>query len=217
MHPNLVSLASAATDRAGLDYAIVSGRAGHWYLLQGATERALRADSCLLEPQAGDSVLVCSSGSHAPAFILAVLSSLQRASATVVLPGGATLTTDDGHLRIAARQVELAGRETVSLQGPALAVETLTAQLNCQRLTTSAQEVEARFGSVTMLASTVTSTVQRLVQRARDSFRWTDNIDETRAGRLRIKVAERFHLSARHASVVAEGQVKIDARKIDLG
>ena len=44
-----------------------------------------------------------------------------------------------------------------------------------------------------------------------------ENLDETRAGRVRLQVKDRFHLTSRHASVIAEGQVKIDAEKIDLG
>jgi hypothetical protein len=125
----------AAEQALGLAYSRVTGRADKWFFLDGTIDRALRADSCLVEPADGDLVLVCGGATAATSFILAVLTSADAARSTVTLPGGAAL----------------------------------------------------------------------------------ENLDETRAGRMRLQVAERFHLKARHASVIAEGQVKIDAEKIDLG
>jgi hypothetical protein len=77
--------------------------------------------------------------------------------------------------------------------------------------------MHAGFGTISTVAQQMTSTVGRLIQRARDSVRWIDNADETRAGRVRMQVEERMHVTARHATILAEGQVKIDADKIDLG
>jgi hypothetical protein len=86
-----------------------------------------------------------------------------------------------------------------------------------QRLDAAAQKMRAHFGAVHGMAQSVTSVIGRLVQRVGDSLRWIDDVDETRAGRVRVQVEDRFDVDARHASMRATGQLKIDAEKIDLG
>ncbi len=201
----------------GLEYSRVTGRADKWFFLDGPVERALRADSCLVEPADGDLVLVCSGATAATSFILAVLTRADTNKSTVTLPGGAALCTDQGRLRIDAAGIELAAGQEVSLQAPKVGITAVSGEMSFTHLQTSAQEVNARFGKVTSLALSVQSTVGRLIQKAQDCFRSVENLDETRAGRVRMQVKDRFHLTSRHASVIAEGQVKIDGEKIDLG
>ena len=71
--------------------------------------------------------------------------------------------------------------------------------------------------AITMIAQTVQSTVGRLILKARNSFSWIENLHETRAGRMRLQIENRFHLKSKHTTILAEGQVKIDGEKIDLG
>jgi hypothetical protein len=207
----------AAEQALGLAYSRVTGRADKWFFLDGTIDRALRADSCLVEPADGDLVLVCGGATAATSFILAVLTSADAARSTVTLPGGAALCTDNGKLRVDAEGIALAASQEVSLQAPKVGLTAVCGEMSFTHLQTSAQEVNARFGKVTSLALSVQSTVGRLIQRAQDCFRSVENLDETRAGRVRIQVKDRFHLTSRHASVIAEGQVKIDGEKIDLG
>ncbi len=68
-----------------------------------------------------------------------------------------------------------------------------------------------------LVARSFHSTLERLVQKTRDSFRWTERLDESRAGRMRQSVKGRYHLNAEAASILAKKQVKIDGDKIDLG
>jgi hypothetical protein len=190
--------------------AMITGQADKWFFLGGdnaATgERALRAESCLLQPELGDTVLVCSGvvvGVTTVSYVLAVLSRTDPQQGALMLPGGATLTADNGSLSIAARQIDLAGQQALKLQAPQLAITAVQASMT--------------FNSLNTIAQTITTTVGRLLQRATDSFRWTQNLDESRAGRMRLQVSERLHIKAKHASMIAEGQVKIDGEKIDLG
>jgi len=224
MQNTLVSMARPGSDPAvGLEYATVTGRAEKWFFLSTAdmtVSRALRADSCLIEPDCGDTVLVCKGGAmgtNTVSYILAVLVRAETASATLILPGGVGLSTERGALQVNAARVELNASEALAMHAPTIAMTGLSGDIKFHRLTSSIQELQARLGAVSTIAQSVTSTVGRLVQKARDSFRWTENVDETRAGRMRVQVEERFHLSAKHATLLAEGQVKIDGEKIDLG
>ena len=194
----------------GLRSAVIAGQADKWFFLSSnnaaSDERALRAESCLLQPERGDTVLVCSGvavGVTSVSYILAVLSRTDPQQGALLLPGGASLTADNGNLSIAARRIDLAGQQALKLQAPDLAI--------------TAVQADMKFNSLSTIAQTITTTVGRLLQKATDSFRWTQNLDESCAGRMRLQVSERLHIKAKHASMIAEGQVKIDGEKIDLG
>ena len=194
----------------GLRSAVIAGQADKWFFLSSnnaaSDERALRAESCLLQPERGDTVLVCSGvavGVTSVSYILAVLSRTDPQQGALLLPGGASLTADNGNLSIAARRIDLAGQQALNLRAPHLAI--------------TAAQADMKFDTLSTIAQNITTTVGRLLQKATDSFRWTQNLDESRAGRMRWQVSERLHIKAKHASVIAQGQVKIDGEKIDLG
>jgi hypothetical protein len=218
---NLLQMARPGSEQAvALLYATVTGRAGKWFVLSAAdtsVERALRADSCLVEPDCGDSVLVSAGGGNATAYVLAVLTRATPDCAELSLPGSVKLHANQGSLRIEAQQIQLNAVEQVAIGAPRLSAEALTTELNFDRMNVSIRETHARFGVVRSLAHQVTSTVNRLVQKVHNSFRWIEDVDETRAGRVRMQVKERLHISAEHASLLADGHVRIDGKKIDLG
>ncbi|SPB14560.1 putative lipoprotein [Caballeronia novacaledonica] len=224
MKNTLVPLARAGHEHAVcLTYATVTGRAGKWFFVSAAdasVDRALRADSCLIEPDCGDAVLVCRGGAlgaNAAAYIVALLARASADGAQLLLPGGVALHASQGDLQVEAARIELKASGEVSLQAPAIGMEGVHGEMRFHRMDASINEVHARLGIVSTMAQQVTSTVGRLVQKARDSFRWIEKIDETRAGRVRMKVNERLHVTARDVSVLAQGHVKIDGDKIDLG
>ncbi|TDY97875.1 UNVERIFIED_ORG: uncharacterized protein DUF3540 [Herbaspirillum seropedicae] len=220
MQNTLITMSRPGADHAvGMLYATVTGRADKWFFLSSpemAVERALRADSCLIEPECGDTVLVCHGGTQS-CFVLAVLARATPEQATLTLPGAVQLQTSQGQLQVKADQLELQGRQRVTMVGAQVDVTGIRGELRFRELSASAEHAQARFGSLTSVAQNITSTVGRLVQKARDSFRWTENLEETRAGRVRMLVKDRFHMKAAHTTLLADGQVKIDGEKIDLG
>ncbi len=213
----------------GLTTSTVTGLADKWFFLSSSDPagvkaalpgRALRADSCLLTPECGDVVLVCNGVAMelgTVSYILAVLSRAQSAQGTLALPGGASLVADNGALTLNATEIAVQARDAVHLAAPRVKLSGAQGDVQFNVLRASVADYKGVLGNVSSVAQSVTSTVGRLVQKTKDSFRWTENLDETRAGRMRLQVAERFHLRSRHASVIAEGQVKIDGEKIDLG
>ena len=85
--------------------ATVSGRAENWFFVDGIEncERCLRAESCLLEPEVGDTVLLCVGGAGGASYILSILTRLSSSGSTLTLPGGSSIVTDEGNMRLAAR------------------------------------------------------------------------------------------------------------------
>lgn len=208
----------------GLHAATVIGRAGKWLFLSGPFERALRAESCLLEPETGDLVLVCAGLPAAPGvaavtlpYVLAVLTRAQAEHGTLTLPGGAALETRDGALRVSAAQISLEAAGQVRTSAREIAFDAVDAQFNVQRARTRIGELDAGVGRLSLVAQSLVSTVGRLVQRARESCRWVDTTDELRAGSTRWRVSGHAQLHARQATVRADEMVRIDGEKIELG
>ncbi|MGF6649519.1 hypothetical protein OKW34_000081 [Paraburkholderia youngii] len=203
-----------------LAYATVTGRADRWYLFDAADAlppRAMRAESCVIAPECGDTVLVAAGGPSAISYVLAVLARAQTSGAALVLPGDVAVHTEGGALRIEAASVDMKARQTLRMQAPEVLMTGLHGEMKFHHVEAAIQQLHAGLGSVRTIAQQVTSTVGRLIQCARDSVRWIDNADDTCAGRVSMRIEERMHVSARHATILAKGQVKIDADKIDLG
>lgn len=220
---NLASLVSPAVLPAGspmqMERATISGQVDDWFFIYGlmACERAKSAASCLIQPEIGDEVLVCHSTDEAPAYILAVLKRKMPNESLLRIPGGASIHVDSGKLAIHAKEVSLQGKERVQVDSAHLAINTEKTELKMKHLHAWFDLVESYTLQANLVAKNMTSTVGRLLQRAKESFRWVDELDETRAGRIRVKVDGRYQMQTEHTTIQAEGIVKIDGQKIDLG
>ena len=202
-----------------LHTALVSGRANNWFLLDNAPgcTRAKVAASCLLEPEIGDTVLVSVSACGGISYILAILAKPEHRGGSLRLPGGAAIACEQGALHLDAASIQLAATTRVGIAAPELELSALEGRFRFHHLAQWLNTLETQADAVRLVARSFHSTLERLVQKTRDSFRWTERLDESRAGRMRQSVKGRYHLNAEAASILAKKQVKIDGDKIDLG
>ena len=195
-----------------LQSAVVTGHADHWFFIKNGQQQTLRAQvaaSCMLQPECGDEVLWVQLGLDS-AYILAVLTRHTNAAATVQLPGGTCLRSAEGVLQLQASQLHMQANEQLHLQAPYVRMAGQSAEAAFERM-------EVRAGVVNSFIQAATHTVGRLIQKTRDCFRWTENLEESRAGRMRAVVKGRYQVQSEHASIVAKGIVKVDGEKINLG
>lgn len=229
------ALLAATSATAQLQTATVTGRAGDWLFLRGnvAAERARMAPSCLLMPEIGDVVLLCLTADDAnvvaPAegqkvaqmpcrcYVLAVLARAQASQGTVALPGDVRLQTQDGVLQMAARRIELTAPECVQARTSHFDLEALQADLRVGELRSASTRVTAVTQELHLVARNVRQNIGRLMQKLRDSFRTVDGVDDVRAGRARWEIEGHAQMHAKQATVLADGAVKIDGARIDLG
>jgi hypothetical protein len=209
--------------------AIVKERAGLWILIDGPYERALRAQSCLIEPEPGDLVMVCaplpaSNGTPdastltTASFVLAVLTRPQpEAGAVLTLPGGATLGASDGGLEIRAQNLALNADAMLSINSQTLHLDNTATHIATRNMTARMQSVDAAAGQLKWLAQTVASTVGRVVQRAKQSIRWVDETDELRAGQVQWNVKDEVQVQSGQTTLLSEHVTRIDGERIELG
>lgn len=196
----------------------VVGRSGKAFLLADPIyTQARRAISCLVEPEAGDTVLLAVNTHPAPAFILAILTRSHEQGGAVVLPGGSTLHDTQQGLTLKTPNLHLASEHSTHLESPQLHLRAESADVQVGQIETRSESINTHTSTLTLQARTVTSQVGRLIQRAIDVFRHTEKLDETRAGRMKINVQGHHTTRAAHVTTQAEGFVKIDGQQIDLG
>src|SRR5690606_40234891 len=93
---------------AHLVHARVTGAEGGVFRVDHPEDPAAqRALSCLIEPQAGDLVLLALAPADGQAHILAILERPGSQDADLALPGGGVIRTRDGEVRIGARSLQL--------------------------------------------------------------------------------------------------------------
>lgn len=216
--PTLQNRAISQKSEGSLRMGTVTGRADDWFFTQGITPiRLKRAASCLIEPQLGDTVLIFDTGFEKISFITAVLVSSQEATSKVVLPGGASLETIDQQLTIKAENISLNGNASVSLNSAHIDVNAAVATLKVSQLQSWSDSMEAHVVRATFVIKTLTSHINQAISRIRNSWRKVEELDETQAGRVRVLVEGHHQLKAEHVTTQAQGFVRIDGKKIDLG
>ena len=208
-----------STPSPTLVHAIISGHTEQWFFLQTAHGelRARCAISCLIAPEIGDTVLLSVSEDPMSSYILAILLRPSGNHSLLSIPGGATLKTTQGHLVIQAEAVSIHGQQALNLDTSALNVRALETEVRISRLRSWFEQAQTFVDALKLVAKSTTTTVERRILKATESFKWVEQVDETRAGRVRMDIAGRFQMQSRHTSIKSEGLVAIDGKKINLG
>ncbi len=202
--------AQALSPEPQLEYGVVQQRDAAVWTVRTAHGRytAQRAKSCLLAPDLGDSVLLCTDA-LGNSFILAVLCGAQDAG-TLEFQGDLRLQVRQGdlslaterELRLTADTCAVTAREGRATLG---AVQWLaeTVQGQCRRLTLAAQSCEQSLHS--------------LSQRLGSLFRSTAEHEEVQSVSRRVLVEENHVLQCKNSVLLAEEDARIDAEQIHLG
>lgn len=173
------------------------------------------AAGCLLQPEAGDSVLLLVPA-RGPSFVICVLERAAR-QGRLRLPGGAELHGAADALSLQAPRLELRAGEALDLHGPRLGVQAGSCRMSSSTLEIRAGRVQALMGSLHARGRECLTRLGRSLAEFGDSVRRVRGIDETHATHQRVRVERRLHIQCRDASIVAHNHVRVDGRQIDLG
>ncbi len=133
-------------------------------------------------------------------------------------PGRSVVHAPEGDLELAAEgRITLTAGESVRVESPELTATAKRARVDVEdaslvvgTLRTVAQRVRER-------AVTIERQAERVLLRAREVYREVDELDQTRAGRLRLVAERAFSLLSEEATLKARDAVKIKGEKIYLG
>lgn len=216
LHPQ--NRAATAAPAYGLSTATVKAVSGDLIVLRHSEHAEGRlAASCLLAPEPGDTVLITHAEHAAPAYILAVLERARPQAAELNLPGGNTLSSNSQGLTLHSQTLNLNTAGKLQMNSSEVDINAASGSMRVKHWQGWFDTAETHAVNVKFTAKTLSSQVGRLIQRLVESFRRTEGLDETRAGRVHVSAQDHHHVNAGHITHTARGFVKIDGSKIDLG
>jgi len=175
---------------------------------------ARRAASCLVVPRDGDRVLLAESAEGA--WVLAVLS--HEGATRLEVAGDLELATPTGRVTVAARDgVEAVTSGTVRVTAAEVAVHASVATAVVDAAEIVGGAVSAAVERWTLRAGTATTIAERLVQRARLAQRVVEELDQVRAGVLRLVGRESVQAHGRFVALTADELAKVDANQVVVG
>ncbi|WP_437715787.1 DUF3540 domain-containing protein [Sorangium sp. So ce448] len=168
--------------------------------LDGGPRPARRAKSCLVAVTPGDRVL-CSVSADA-VYVLAVLESAGA---------GPTRVVADGSLELQA------GGE-IAISGASLLMRARSASVMIEELKVLGRSVEASFAEkATLFADRVESRASRMLQRAKQAFRFVTDIEQARVGNYDLRAENLAAMRGENTIVSARVLAKLDGEQVKIG
>ena len=176
-----------------------------------------RAVSCLVEPVAGDTVLMFADA-EGPCHVLAVLERAGDAPIELTVEGDASLVSREGTLSVKApRGVRLESATEVSTVTKRWRLVADRAEVATRAILAAGQTLEAEVGAVKLVARTVDRFMNRVVEHCHSVVRVVEESETVRARRMDVKAEELLAIRGENTVVSAEGIVKVDGGQIHFG
>ncbi len=183
----------------------------------GRVLRCLRAASCLLCPEVGDTVLV-NGPDERRLYLTAVAEQADAGRARLEVDGELTLASRRGAVSIESpTQLRLQAGEGTTIDGPLLRIDADEARMHVGRLDYSGREAQAAVFSMRVIGRVYEAVVDRLVQLSKSAFRMTEGIDQVEAGQIDYRASGMTRLHGKNTVITARDLVKADAKQIHMG
>lgn len=181
------------------------------------TREAKRAVSCLVEPRAGDVVLV-TAVQGGGWYVLAVLEREEGAAVSITLEGDLEIKLPAGRLGVAAQEgVAVASAKEVSVVSGRFDLNAIEGNVVFQRLTALGTTLRADIEKVKVFAGCFDAVMERLSQKVKRSYRTVEELDQVRAARIDIAAKECLSLRGGNTLITADELVKVNGEQIHLG
>jgi len=168
--------------------------------LDGGPRPARRAKSCLVSVTPGDRVL-CSVSADA-VYVLAVLESADAGPTRVVADGG----------------LELQAEGEIALRSASLVMRARAASIAIDELKVLGRAVEASFTEkATLFAERVETRASRMLQRAKQAFRFVTELEQARVGNYDLRAESLAAMRGENTIVSARVLAKLDGEQVKIG
>jgi hypothetical protein len=168
-----------------------------------------RAASCMLEPRAGDLVLIAVSAGADP-IIVAVLNRDSNAAATLSVPGTVGL-------RLAAPEIALSASGALTADVHSIAVN---AEVGRFAIRTSRVFGDMAFVALNTLEAIYTKLqiyADKLITKAGSSLRIVDDTDSSIASTMLVQAKQTYSLQSTQTILTSTHDTRIDGERISMG
>jgi uncharacterized protein DUF3540 len=178
--------------------------------------RAVRAVSCLVEPELDDEVLFAGR----PSGKLYVLAVLERHSSKITVsgPGDLCVRTQKGRFAVAAAEgVDLVSSRDISLTSNEVQVRASRGLMFVKDLEFLGERLFGQVDAVKVCSQKIERFVERVVDRVKRSYRFIEDADHVRAGQVDYVSENSMRLKGHNAFLHADLLVKLEGDQIHLG
>ncbi|MCK6589641.1 MAG: DUF3540 domain-containing protein [Polyangiaceae bacterium] len=207
----------SATERVGWVLRVHRAEGTLEISLDGGTIEAKRAMSCMLDPAAGDRVLVALIGDGS-AFVLAVLEREGDAPGTMSLDRDLTVELPAGRLSVVTGEgVAMASAGGVSVVAPSVDVKAVDGRIGVERLAIVGKHLLAELANVKVAAQVIDSIADRVRQNVKRAYKIVSELDQIKAQRVDWTAEKMMHLHGENTVMSADELVKVDGEHIHMG
>ena len=180
--------------------------------IDGEERPAARAPSCVIQPMAGDRVLLAMAGPGREdlATIIAILGREETGPATLSVAGSAAL-------RIASKDLSLEAEERLRLAAPRLDAEAGEARFRVTALHMVGDLLSGFVRSLEWASESIDSVARRIRSHAGQQTRIVEGVDHLKAGTALHRAENAYSLQGGQTVITARGDVRIDGERINLG
>ena len=112
------------------------------------------------------------------------------------------LTLKPGKISVASQEVNVSARR---------------ASFFLEEARNNIKAVVSKIGSAKLIVDKLETTASLIIEKAKNSYRTTENLNQVKAGRMIMLIQSTFHLKSKSSIIKAEEDVKVKGEKIHLG
>lgn len=182
----------------------------------GCLQKAEKAVSCIIEPEVNDTVLTYKT-SDGRCYILSILLRQSGNPANMPFENGVSINVNNGSIVLESPNMHFTAARRMSLSGAELKLRAQKGEAAIEKMRFSGVSLSTSWRTIKLAARNIDTVAERLIQKLKRSYRTVDEFEESKIGRLRILVNNRFFLKSKNTTVLADETVKLDGKKILLG
>lgn len=190
---------------------------GYIILAQDGHHHARRAFSCIVEPQADDTVLF-SIDERMQCHILSILERPQAQTSHLNFPGDVTMNAQNGQMQLNASQgLNITTERHMNLVSDEISLFSSKALFKIDSLSAIGSTLMARINNVQTFATSIETVAEHWLQKLKNSFRHVEGVDQFKAKDSIHTVQNLYSMRSKQAAILAKKDIKIDAERIHMG
>ncbi len=201
-----------------IEYGVVQSISQECFVVsaEGGVYSAIRAFSCLLQPEVGDKVMCAYMDKQY--FVLAIIERPNHQNMELSFPADVNIVSKDGKLNLHANKtLGINSSEDINMSTPTLNVLADKSLLTINQIITVAKQCSAHLQTMRLISRSIETVADRSVSSFKFAMKNVSGLDQTKAGEMIHTVKNLFSLRSRQAAILAKKDIKVDAQRIHMG
>ncbi len=185
--------------------------------IEGHSEVAGVAFSCLVQPEAGDHVLYAK-GNETKSIILSIIERSGSQDMAFSFPGSVDMNMNKGALSMISRDsITIAAGDRLNCISKETIHKSGNATIDFVNVVAKGTHFLATFKSINIIGNVINRFAKRLTEKAQSYIRHTEDYDEVNAGNINRKSEDLFSVKSKNSILISKNETVIDGEHIFTG